>query len=88
MIEEIQDGTTADYLSQLLLDKHNLVVNLNDKNVTVTDTETFSTLVPKILDIVPPETEEDDVRFFDYDGTLINYDYVVSHDTGTGIRTS
>lgn len=44
--------TTEDYLRQLRVDKHTLVENLNTKGVPASDSETFTTLTPKVNDIV------------------------------------
>lgn len=44
-------ATTSDYLNQLKQDKSNLVSNLNTKGVTASNEETFTSLVPKVLDI-------------------------------------
>ena len=43
--------TTEQYLNQLKTDKQNLVNNLVEKGVSATNEETFTTLVPKVLDI-------------------------------------
>ena len=44
-------ATTQDYLTQLQVDKENLVNNLLEKGVEATTDETFTSLVPKVLDI-------------------------------------
>ena len=44
-------ATTSDYLTQLQNDKASLVDNLTTKGVTASDDETFTELVPKVLDI-------------------------------------
>lgn len=44
-------ATTQDYLTQLQTDKQNLVNNLVEKGVEATNDETFTSLVPKVLDI-------------------------------------
>lgn len=44
-------ATTADYLTQLQSDKQALVDNLNAKGVTASGDETFTSLVPKVLEI-------------------------------------
>lgn len=41
----------SEYLAQLLKDKANLVRNLKNKGVSATEDETFTTLIPKVLDI-------------------------------------
>lgn len=43
--------TISDYLSNLIKDKSDLVDNLNTKGVTADKNETFTSLVPKVLDI-------------------------------------
>lgn len=43
--------TTSEYLQQLQTDKQNLVDNLVTKGVSATSDETFTELVPKVLDI-------------------------------------
>ena len=44
-------ATTTDYINQLKTDKTNLVNNLIEKGVSAMENETFTSLVPKILDI-------------------------------------
>ncbi len=44
-------STTSEYLQQLQTDKQNLVDNLVTKGVSATSDETFTSLVPKVLDI-------------------------------------
>lgn len=44
-------ATTMDYINQLKKDKQALVDNLTERNVTVSSDETFTSLVPKILDV-------------------------------------
>ena len=44
-------STTSEYLQQLQTDKQNLVDNLATKGVSATSDETFTSLVPKVLDI-------------------------------------
>ena len=44
-------STTSEYLQQLQTDKQNLVDNLVTKGVSATSDETFTELVPKVLDI-------------------------------------
>ena len=51
-------ATTNEYLNQLKKDKQNLVDNLNDKGVTASNTETFTSLVPKVLDIQSSSSAE------------------------------
>ena len=50
-------ATTADYLNQLRTDKQALVDNLNTQGVPASSNETFTTLVPKVLDIVGGGTD-------------------------------
>ena len=44
-------ATTQEYLSQLQADKQTLVNNLTTKGVSASNDETFTSLVPKVLDI-------------------------------------
>lgn len=44
-------ATTSDYLTQLQADKQTLVNNLIEKGVEANTNETFTSLVPKVLDI-------------------------------------
>lgn len=44
-------ANTTDYINQLKTDKTNLVHNLIEKGVSATEDETFTSLVPKVLDI-------------------------------------
>lgn len=44
-------ATTTDYINSLKQDKTNLVNNLIEKGVDATEDETFTSLVPKVLDI-------------------------------------
>lgn len=44
-------ATITELLSQLQTDKNNLITNLISKGVEVSNTETFTTLVPKVLAI-------------------------------------
>ena len=43
--------TIQDYIDQLKIDKQNLVDNLITKGITASSDETFTSLVPKVLDI-------------------------------------
>ena len=43
--------STSDYLTQLQTDKTNLVSNLNTMGVEASNSETFTSLAPKVLDI-------------------------------------
>ena len=43
--------TIQDYIDSLNRDKESLVANLTTKGITCSDSETFTTLVPKVLDI-------------------------------------
>lgn len=68
-------ATTADYLTQLQTDKQNLVNNLVEKGVEATSDETFTSLVPKVLEIESSSIlSENDVNLYDYDGRLL-YSY-------------
>ena len=67
--------TTSDYLEQLVQDRDDLVDNLTTKGITgLTGDETFTELVPEVLNIPSGggSVEEKDVNFYDYDGTLTN----------------
>lgn len=44
--------TIQDYIDSLNRDKESLVANLTTKGISASDTETFTTLVPKVLDII------------------------------------
>lgn len=48
---------TTDYLLQLQTDKQTLVSNLNNKGVTASNDETFTSLVPKVASIQSGGTE-------------------------------
>lgn len=54
--------STSEYLQQLQTDKQNLVNNLVTKGVNATNDETFTSLVPKILDI-----SSGDEKYFDFE---------------------
>lgn len=47
----MSNASIADKLEQLITDKATLVTNLNAKNVTASDEETFTSLVAKVADI-------------------------------------
>lgn len=56
--------TTEQYLNQLKVDKQSLVNNLIEKGVSATEEETFTTLVPKVLDISSGGSEDNlDIEF-------------------------
>ena len=62
--------TTEQYLNQLKTDKQNLVNNLVEKGVSATNEETFTTLVPKVLDISGGGSEDNlDVEFINEEAT-------------------
>ena len=46
-----EEYTTLDYLEQLVSDKNDLVNNLTEKGEEAESSETFTTLVPKVLNI-------------------------------------
>lgn len=52
-------ATTTDYINQLKIDKTNLVNNLVEKGIEATENETFTSLVPKVLDIQSGGSGED-----------------------------
>ena len=72
--------TTEQYLNELLNQQSALATNLTTKGVPATSSETFNSLVPKVLQISGGaygntyKVQEKDVNFFDYDGTLL-YSY-------------
>ena len=49
--------TIQDYIDSLNRDKESLVANLTTKGISCSDSETFTTLVPKVLDIVTPNLQ-------------------------------
>lgn len=49
--------TIQDYIDSLNRDKASLVANLTTKGVSASDSETFTTLVPKVLDIITPNLQ-------------------------------
>ena len=70
--------STQDYLDQLIEDKHTLVTNINTKGVEASDTETFTELVPKILEIGGDLSTEESMRISDlleYPKTIDESDY-------------
>lgn len=73
--------TTADYLTQLQQDREDFVDNLETMGITgLTGDETFTELVPEVLNISgesTPEVEKKDVNFYDYDGKRL-YSYTKS----------
>ena len=81
-------ATTEEYLVQLQQDKTALVNNLNAKGVDANNSETFTSLVPKILEISGAEEKKTvDVTLNDYGGLGIvsNVSYitfVVKNDAG------
>lgn len=73
--------TTQDYLDQLESDRSDMVDNLETQGITgLTGDETFTELVPEILNIAggeSPEAIKKDVNFYDYDGKRL-YSYTKS----------
>lgn len=70
--------STQDYLDQLIEDKHTLVTNINTKGVEASDAETFTELVPKILEIGGDLSTEESMRISDlleYPKTINESDY-------------
>ena len=65
--------TTSEYLQQLQTDKQNLVNNLVEKGVSATSDETFTSLVPKVLDIQTGNVEINDCSYLFYRNTRLNY---------------
>lgn len=67
-------ATTSEYLTQLQNDKQTLVDNLVTKGVSATSDETFTSLVPKVLDIQSGggELEINDASYLFYQGARLN----------------
>ena len=66
-------STTSEYLQQLQTDKQNLVDNLVTKGVSATSDETFTSLVPKVLDIsTGTDIEITDASYLFYYGARDN----------------
>ena len=66
-------ASTSEYLQQLQNDKATLVDNLNTKGVTASDDETFTELVPKVLDIQSSENIHfDDAKYMCYNNARID----------------
>ena len=67
-------ATTSEYLQQLQTDKQNLVDNLVEKGVSATSDETFTSLVPKVLDIQSGGSDLviDDASYLFYNGARLN----------------
>lgn len=60
------------YLESLINDRNTLADNLVSKGIPgITGNETFTELVPEILNILSGVIEENDVNFYDYDGTIV-----------------
>ena len=68
-------STTSEYLQQLQTDKQNLVDNLVTKGVSATSNETFTSLVPKVLDIQSGGTDAEitDASYLFYYGARLDY---------------
>ena len=64
--------TTTDYLNQLISDKADLAANLTLKGVTASSSETFTELVPKVLDISGGGTDWGDTITDDWDTIIAN----------------
>ena len=60
--------TINEYINSLKQDKSTLVTNLTTKGVIASDSETFTTLVPKVLDISEGETQY--TLTLDFNGAL------------------
>lgn len=71
-------ATSADYLTQLQADKQTLVDNLVTKGVEATNDETFTSLVPKVLDIQTgggsSKYAPKRISFYEYNGTDLDYE--------------
>ncbi len=63
----------ATYLTALDRDRDNLAANLTTMGVPASSSETFTSLVPKVLDIPSGSSAvpKKDVNFYDYDGTVV-----------------
>ena len=69
----IVSHSTSDYLAQLQTDKQTLVDNLVTKGVSATSDETFTSLVPKVLDIsTGTDIEITDASYLFYYGARDN----------------
>lgn len=67
-------ATTSDYLNQLQTDKATLVDNLVEMGVEATDEETFTQLVPKVLDIsTGTDAEITDASYLFCNGARLDY---------------
>ena len=68
-------ATVSDYLTQLQTDKQTLVDNLVTKGVSATSDETFTSLVPKVLDIQSGSSDDlviDNAKYLFYQGARLN----------------
>lgn len=66
-------ATTQEYLSQLQTDKQTLVDNLVTKGVNASNDESFTSLVPKVLDIESgSDIEINDASYLFYGGARLN----------------
>ena len=71
-------ATTQEYLSQLQSDKQTLVNNLVTKGVSATSDETFTSLVPKVLDIESgSDAEITDGGYLFYQNRRLDYLYEI-----------
>lgn len=67
-------STTSEYLQQLQTDKQTLVDNLVTKGVSATSDETFTELVPKVLDIsTGTDIEITDASYLFYGNARLDY---------------
>ena len=73
----IQDGTTSDYLQNLVNDRDTLVTNLVAKGVEASNVETFTELVPKVAEL---PNVNDDIN--DYIDNVLPESTVVTDEMG------
>ena len=66
--------TIQDYIDSLNRDKESLVANLTTKGISCSDSETFTTLVPKVLDIISVNNQSKSETITSNTTTLIEPD--------------
>ena len=80
--------TVDEYLDQLATDKETLVDNLETKGVTASDEETFTTLVPKVLDIEAVNNQSKSVSITENGTTSVTPDTGYTGLSGVNITTN